>query len=366
MEKTRIGLVGCGIISDVYLQNLPQFDGLTVTACADIDQARAAAKAAQYGLRALPVDALLHDPEIELVVNLTVPAAHAEINLAALAAGKHAYGEKPLAVERADGRRILELAQAQGRRVGAAPDTFLGGGLQTCRQIIDAGGIGEPVGCAAFMGSSGPDDWHPNPGFFFQPGGGPLFDFGPYYLTALIHLLGPIKRVTGLARASFPERIAGHAAIRGQRIRVQVPTHVIGALEFASGPLGTLVTSFDIVGHEQPCLEIYGSEATLSVPDPNGFGGTVRRLRRGRDEWEALPLTYGYADNSRGLGVADLARAVRTGRPHRASGALAFHVLDLMHAIVEAAQAGRAVELDSQCERPAPLPLGLRPGQIDD
>lgn len=366
MEKTKVGVIGCGNISDIYLTNLPQFEAVAVAACADLDPARAEAKAAQYGVRALSVDALLHDPEVELVVNLTVPAAHAEVNQAALETGKHVYGEKPLTIEREAGRRLLEQAEARGRRVGGAPDTFLGGGLQTCRHLIDSGVIGEPLACSAFMGSSGPDSWHPNPHFFFQPGAGPLFDMGPYYLTALVALLGPIRRVTGLARASSAERVAGHAALRGQRIPVNVATHVIGALEFAAGPLGTLVTSFDIAGHEQPCLEIYGREGTLSVPDPNTFGGPVRVLLRGQHAWEDAPLTHGYTANSRGLGVADLALAARSGRPHRASGALAFHVLDLMHAILESAQTGRAVEVNSQCARPAPLPLGLRPGQLDD
>lgn len=366
MEKTKVGVIGCGNISDIYLTNLPQFDALAVTACADLDPARAEAKAVQYGVRALSVEALLHDPEVELVVNLTVPAAHAEVNQAALEAGKHVYGEKPLAIAREDGRRLLALAEARGRRLGGAPDTFLGGGLQTCRHLIDSGVIGEPVACSAFMGSSGPDGWHPNPHFFFQPGAGPLFDMGPYYLTALVALLGPIRRVTGLARASSAERMAGHEDIRGQRIPVNVATHVIGTLEFTGGPLGTLVTSFDTVGHEQPCIEIYGRDGTLSVPDPNTFGGPVRVLRRGQHQWEEMPLTHGYTANSRGLGVADLARAAHSGRPHRASGALAFHVLDLMHAILESAQSGRAVEAASQCARPAPLPLRLGPGQLDD
>jgi predicted dehydrogenase len=294
-----------------------------------------------------------------------VPAAHAVVDLAALQAGKHVYSEKPLAVSRVDGQRVLAVARAQGLRLGSAPDTFLGAGLQTCRNLIDAGTLGQPVACSAFMGYSGPDGWHPNPAFFFQPGAGPMFDMGPYYLTALVHLLGPVRRVTGLARASFPERVAGHAAIRGERIPVEVPTYVIGALEFESGPLGTLVTTFDVVGHQQPRIEIYGSEASLSVPDPNTFAGPVRLLRRGRQEWEDVPLTHGYSANSRGLGVADLATALRSGRPHRASGDLAFHVLDLMHAFHDAAAEGRHITLSSRCERPSPLPLGLAPGELD-
>jgi predicted dehydrogenase len=366
MAKTGLGLIGCGTISDTYFKSCAALDAVMIVACADIDFARAQARAAQFGVRALTVERMLADPEVDIVLNLTLPTAHAEVSLAALNAGKHVHTEKPLAVSREEGRRVLALAREKALRVGSAPDTFLGGGLQTCRKLIDDGVIGEPVACSAFMGYSGPDAWHPNPHFFFQPGAGPMFDMGPYYLTALIHLLGPVKRVTGAARASFAERVAGHTAIRGQRIPVNVPTHVIGVLEFAGGPLGTVVTTFDVAGHRQPHIEIYGSGATLSVPDPNTFAGPVRLLRRGAREWEDVPLTHGYRGNHRGLGAADMALAIRSGRPHRANGALAYHVLDLMHAFHDAARDGRHIELASTCPRPAPLPVGLREGELDD
>jgi len=366
MEKTKVGIVGCGNISETYLKSCPTFDALEVAACADVDMSRARAKAEEFGLRALTVDELLADREIEIVVNLTTPQAHAEVNLRALEAGKHVHTEKPLAVTRADGQRTLALAREKNRRVGAAPDTFLGGGLQTCRKLLDDGAIGEPAAFSAFMGYSGPEAWHPNPDFFYQPGAGPMFDIGPYYLTALIHLLGPVRRVTGAARASFPERVAGHPDIRGRRIKVNTPTHVVGVLEFASGPIGALVTTFDVQAHNQPRIELYGSEGTLLIPDPNTFGGPVRLFRAGEKEWRDMPLTHGYTDNHRGLGAADLAHGLRSGRAHRANGEMAYHVLDLMHAVHDAAREGRHIELTSTCQRPAALPVGLREGMLDE
>jgi predicted dehydrogenase len=354
MATAKVGLVGCGNISSIYLKNCPKFD-VPIVACADVDAGRAEARAAEFGLRAVSVEQLLADPEIEIVLNLTVPNAHAEVNLAALNAGKHVYTEKPLAVSRADGERTLALAQAKGLRVGAAPDTFLGAGLQTCRRLMDEGAIGVPVAFSAFMGYGGPETWHPNPHFFYQPGAGPMFDMGPYYLTALIHLLGPARRVTGSARITYPERVAAHESIRGQKIPVNTPTHVIGVMEMASGPIGTVVTTFDAGFHQQPNIEIYGSEGTLSVPDPNSFNGPVRVRHPGESAWRELPLTHPHAENSRGLGVADLARAIRENRPHRASGQLALHVLDLMHAFHDAAREGRHLELTSGPDRPAAL-----------
>jgi predicted dehydrogenase len=365
MEKTKVGIIGCGNISDTYLKSCPTFEALEVTACSDIEMDRANAQANKYGIRALPVDELLNDPDVDLVVNLTVPGAHAEINLAALRAGKHVHTEKPLAVSRADGKETLELAAQKGLRVGSAPDTFFGGGLQTCRLLIDQGMIGVPVACSAFMGSSGPEAWHPSPYFFYQPGAGPMFDMGPYYLTALIHLLGPVKRVTGMTRVSFPERIAGHESIRGEKIPVNTPTHIIGVLEFVSGPIGSVLTSFDMVAHQLPRIEIYGSEGTLGVPDPNTFGGPVLLRRRGDKVWREVELTHGYTGNHRGIGAADMALAIRSGRPHRANGEMAYHALDIMHAVHDAARLEHHIDLASQCQQPAPLPIGLVPGQLD-
>lgn len=358
-NPVKVGLIGCGVISEVYGQNCKLAKSVELVACADLIPERAEARAAQLGIRACSVDELLADPEIELVLNLTIPKAHAEVALRALEAGKSVFNEKPLAIERADARRILDLSRAKGLHVGCAPDTFLGGGLQTCRKLIDDGWIGEPVAATAFMINHGHESWHPDPEFFYQHGGGPMLDVGPYYITALVHLLGPIRRVTGSARITFPERTITSRAKYGSKIKVQVPTHVTGVVDFASGAIGTVITSFDIWAAELPRIEVYGSEGTLSVPDPNNFAGPVRVRRAGAAEWSELPLTHGNVKNCRGLGVADMAAALRSGRPYRASGELAYHALDVMLAFGEASETGRHVEIASTCSRPAPLPLGL-------
>ncbi len=363
----HIGVIGCGIISGIYLQNLKQFAHVAVTACADLDLSRAEARASEYGVPlACAVDELLADPGVDLVVNLTVPQAHAALNLAAVNAGKHIYSEKPLTMNRADGQQLLAAAQAKGVRVSCAPETFLGAGLQTCRALIDGGAIGTVVGATAFMGSSGPEGWHPDPDFFFQPGAGPLFDMGPYYLTALVHLLGSIGRVSGSARITRAERLISSQPRAGSVITVNTPTHVAAVLDFVDGPIATLVTSFDIVANTVPPIEIYGTGGTLTVPDPNTFGGTVKLRQTGEKEWQAMPLTHANAANSRGLGVADLARAVQTGRPHRASGELAYHVVDVMQAMLDTAVLDRSIHIASTCERPAPLPAGLADWELDD
>ncbi len=357
--KYKVGLLGCGNISRIYLKNCRAFEILDVVACADIDPARAEARAREFGITARPVEALLGDPEIQIVVNLTVPNAHAEVSLAAINAGKHVYSEKPLATTRADGQKVMAAAQATGVRVGCAPDTFMGGGLQTCRRLIDEGAIGEPVAAVAFMTGRGPEGWHPDPEFFYKPGAGPMFDMGPYYLTTLINLLGPAKRVTASARISFPERLIGSEPRRGSKIVVETPTHVAGVIDFAAGAVGTIVTSFDVWAANLPRIEIYGAEGSLSVPDPNIFGGPVRLCKAGSKEWFDIPLTHGFTENSRGLGVAELAYALRDGRPHRASGEMAYHVLDLMQAFEDASRASRHIEITSPCSRPAPLPTNF-------
>jgi predicted dehydrogenase len=299
------------------------------------------------------------------VLNLTIPRAHAEVGLAALNAGKNVYNEKPLAVRREDGQRMLETAKAKGLLVGGAPDTFLGAGIQTCRKLIDDGWIGEPVAATAFMVCHGHESWHPDPEFYYKVGGGPMFDMGPYYLTALVNLIGAVRCVSGSTRITFAERTITSQPKYGTKIEVEVPTHVAGLLDFANGAIGTIITSFDVWAGELPRIEIYGSAGSLSVPDPNTFGGPVRIRRAGSTEWSEVPLAFGYADNSRGLGVADMASALQAGRSHRASGALTYHVLDIMHAVHDSSRDGRRVELTSACERPAPLPLGLLEGQVD-
>ena len=366
-EKVRVGIVGCGVISGIYLKNLPGFEMVEVVACADLLVERAQARASEYGIKkACTPDELYADPEVELVVNLTIPKAHASVALAAVEAGKSVYTEKPLTVEREQGKRLLTLADEKDVLVGGAPDTFLGGGHQTCRKAIDDGMIGEPVAASAFMLGHGHEHWHPDPAFYYQVGGGPMFDMGPYYLTALVNLIGPIRRVSGSARATFAERTITSKPKHGEKVTVETPTHVAGTVDFHNGAIGTVVTSFDVWAHTLPRIEIYGSEGSLSVPDPNGFGGTVKVKVGREEEWREVPHTHGWTVNSRGLGVADMAHALRSGRKHRASGELTYHVLDTMHAFLDSSNEDRAITLESTCQRPAAFPTGLSPARLDD
>lgn len=366
MKPTKVGIVGCGNISGIYFQAGKTFDILDIVGCADLMPERAKAKAEECGCKAYASpEALLADPDIEIVMNLTIPNAHASVALAAIEAGKSVHNEKPLAITREDGKKMLEAAKAKGVRVGCAPDTFMGGGIQTCIKLINDGWIGEPIGATAFMTCHGHESWHPDPEFYYKAGGGPMFDMGPYYLTALVALMGPAKRVTGSTRITFPERTITSAPKFGTQVVVDVPTHVAGIVDFANGAIGTIITSFDVWAAELPRIEIYGTQGSLSVPDPNGFGGPIKMLRPGSG-WSDIPLSHGYADNSRGIGVADMAYALRSGRTHRASGELAYHVLDIMHAFHDSSDAGNHIELGSTCARPQPLPMGLRHGLLDE
>ena len=366
MEKTQVGVIGCGYISGIYLKNSEWFDTFEIAACADLHRPNAEARAKEFGIpRVLSVDELLADPAIEVVLNLTIPAAHAEVALRTVRAGKSVYNEKPLTLTREEGLQLLAEARAQGVRVACAPDTFLGGGIQTCRQLIDEGAIGAPVAATAFFANHGPENWHPNPEFYYQPGAGPMFDMGPYYLTALVALIGPVQRVGASARTTFPTRLIGSEPKKGQTIQVTTPTHIAATLDFANGAIGTIATSFDVWGHSLPRIEIYGSEGSLSVPDPNRYDGPVRLLRAGEKEWTEVPITRSYVENSRIIGAADMVQAIRTGRPHRASGDLAYHVLDIMHATLDSSVKGEHVAIASTVERPAPLPEGLAVGEID-
>ena len=357
-DALRVGIVGIGNISGQYLATLPHLDGVRVTAVADLDHARAVAVADTHeGVRAAAPAELLAAADVDLVLNLTVPQAHAEVALAAIAAGKHVYNEKPLALTTADGRRVLDAADAAGVRVGCAPDTVLGTGTQTARQRLDAGGIGVPVAATAFMVSPGPERWHPSPEFFYRTGGGPLLDMGPYYLTALVTLLGPVRRVSGMTATPRATRTVGSGPLAGTDFPVEVPTHVTGALEHANGAVSTLLMSFDVWAAELPRIEVYGTEGSLSVPDPNGFGGPVRLFHRDSPEWTEVPASAGYRDAGRGCGVADLAAAIAGGHAHRASGELALHVLDVMESLLRAAESGRAEKIESTCPRPDPMAL---------
>jgi predicted dehydrogenase len=366
MAKTRVGIVGCGNICGIYFKNLKKMQNVDLAACADLLPERAAAKAQEFGVaKACTTEELLKDSSIQVVVNLTIPKAHAAVAMQAVQAGKSVYNEKPLTISRQDGQALLAAAKAKGVRVGCAPDTFLGAGYQTCRKLIDDGAIGQPVAATAFMTCHGHESWHPDPEFYYKAGGGPMFDMGPYYLTAMVALMGPVRRVTGSARVTFPTRTITSKPKNGTVITVDVPTHVAGVLDFHAGAVGTIITSFDVWAANLPRIEIYGTLGSLSCPDPNGFGGPVKMRRQGDKEWVEVPLTHGYAENSRGLGVADMAMGIANNRPHRASGELAYHVLDVMHAFHDASSEGRHINLASTCARPSAMPTGLADGEVD-
>lgn len=356
MPKAKVGVIGCGAISATYLDNLVnRFPFCTeVVACADLIRERAQARAQEFGIpRACAVPELLADPEIELVLNLTVPAAHYDVSMAALEAGKHVYTEKPLAVTREQGQRLLAKARSMGLGIGGAPDTFLGAGLQTCRKLLDDGWIGTPV-AASGVTILGVDVER-----YYKAGVGPVFDIGPYYLTALVFLLGAVVRATGSAHTPFAEKANPNplAPDYGRRFAVETPTSVCGVLDLAGGAVAALTATCDVPGYH-PRLEVYGTEGTLIACDPNGFGGPIYLRRRG--EAREVPLTHGYAEDCRGLGVAEMICALRSGRPMRASGELMYHILDVAHAVHDASREGRHVEIESTVPRPQPLPAGLR------
>ncbi len=353
-------MIGCGAISAQYLATFARLDSVQLVAVADLDTARAATVAEEQGVRALSVDDLLADADVDLVLNLTIPAAHAEIALKAIAHGKSVYGEKPLAATRVEAKAVLDAARTAGTTVGCAPDTVLGTGIQTARKAIDDGVIGTPTSAMATMVTPGHERWHPNPDFYYQPGGGPLLDMGPYYVSALVTLLGPVRSTIGAASHSRETRTIGTGARAGQSVPVDIDTHVSGVLVHDSGALSTLVMSFDAVATHASNIEIHGDTGSLSVPDPNHFAGDVESFPLGADGWTTLPVSAGYENSGRGFGIADLA-ATGTGRLPRASGELAYHVLDVMESLLESAHTGKAVDVLSTCERPAAVPLSAAP-----
>ncbi|MDW8107682.1 MAG: Gfo/Idh/MocA family oxidoreductase [Armatimonadota bacterium] len=353
----RVGVVGCGNISPVYLRVAQRFPEIEVVAVADTIRERAEARAQEFGVpHVLEVEELLHHPEVEIVLNLTPPKFHAPINRAALLAGKHVYSEKPFGINRAEAAEVLQIAQERGLYIGCAPDTVLGAGIQTSLKLLREGAIGEPVGASAFMLSPGPEQWHPNPEFFYEEGGGPMLDMGPYYLTALVVLLGAIRRVAAISRITRPTRVINSEPKRGQTITVETPTHITGAMEFENGAVATVIMSFDVWAHRLPRIEVYGTEGTLGVPDPNGFGGPVLLRRAGESEWQEVPLTHPYTEQSRSLGLAEMIRAIHEGRPNRLNGQLAYHVLDAMLAFNDSSASGQHVVLASRCAPPEPMP----------
>ncbi len=364
----KAGLIGCGNISGAYLRNKDAFRHLRVVKCASRTDESARAAAERFGLQAVSVDALLRDPEIDVILNLTTPDVHAEIDLRALDAGKHVYAEKPFAVVREDGRKVLRLAAAKGLRVGCAPDTFLGGGHQTCRKLVDGGAVGKITGGCAVMAYRGPESWHPNSGFYYQMGGGPLMDMGPYYITAMVNLLGPVKRVAGLSTRAADVRL-GSGPNQGRTYPVEVDTHFAAVLEFVSGAVVSLTMSFDVFrlsDQMRNCIELWGLDGAIRTPDPNMFSGEVRFANAASEtEWETPENTFRYNDNMRLIGLADMAAGIELGRPHRCSGELAYHVTDVMWSILESAETRQTVALESTCARPAPLREGLAPGELD-
>lgn len=361
-QPLRLGIIGCGNISGQYLESLQRLPNLELAAVSDAYPAAAEAVAEAEGVPALTVDDLLAAEDIDAVLNLTTPHAHAPITLAALGAGKHVYLEKPFATTLADAEQMLTAAKESGRRLGSAPDTVLGTGIQTARALIDDGQIGSPVGATAFMLSPGHESWHPNPAFYYAPGGGPLLDMGVYYLTALVTLLGPIRSVMAMAGRARQERVVPDGAPRaGDVLPVQVDTFVSAVLQHADGAVSTLVISFDVVASQVPRIEIYGQTGTLAVPDPNTFDGVVR-LGRTRTEFTEVEPLAGYRGAGRGYGLADMARAIAGGGPHRQSPELGFHVNEVMERIAQAAAESAVVQVQSSCERPAAVPLGDDPG----
>ena len=373
MEKTKVGIVGCGMISDTYFKASQRFQNIEVVACSDIIPSRSAAKFEEYGVANMTNDELFARDDIEIVLNLTPPQVHSKIAMDTLNAGKHAYSEKPFGVDADDAAKVMELAAAKNLRVGCAPDTFLGGGQQTSRKMIDDGWIGKPLSGTAIVMGRGPEKWGQAP-FFYDYGAGPMLDLGPYYITALVNMLGPAKSVTAVTTKGFEFRTFGNEVAEQYQDRykpfdkypVNVTTRLTGVVEFQCGAVITVITSFDVYQHGHAPIEIYGSEGSLQVPDPNTFGGPVRLFRPGFDGWKDVPLAYGYTENSRSIGASDMANALRSGRPHRANGALANHVLEVMLSFDKSSKLGKKVELTTTCERPAPLPLGLEDGMLDD
>jgi predicted dehydrogenase len=359
----RVGVIGVGVISAQYFASFPRLPGLKLVAVADLDLARAKAVAVEQGVAAMSVDELLASDEVDAVLNLTIPAAHVEVGTRALNAGKHVFAEKPLALSVPEGRPFLDLAAELGLRVGSAPDTVLGTGIQTARQLLDDGVVGQPVSAAAAWSSPGHERWHPAPAFYYQPGGGPLLDMGPYYLTALVTLLGPVERVSGVGRRSPRERSIATGPNVGTAIPVTIDTTVTAILEHLGGAVSTVSLSFDnwATKAPRPLFELYGTEGTIAVPDPNRFDDPVEVFTSDAEDWRIVPPSGGYAGAARGYGLADMARAIETDRPHRASGELALHVLEIMDAVAASSERHGSVKLETTVPRPEAVPEGATP-----
>jgi predicted dehydrogenase len=369
MACIDIGIIGCGNISHSYLKGAARSELVRVRSVADLHMEAAREKAAEYGVQAVTVNQLLADPDIQIVINLTVPLAHAQVSLQVVEAAKHVYSEKPLGTCLAEAEPLILAAAAKGGRVGCAPDTFLGAGHQACRRAVDSGRIGRAIAGTAFFATRGMEHWHPNPEFFFKRGGGPMLDVGPYYVTQLVNLLGPVLRVAAQATMGSTTRIVSSDPLKGSIIQVEVPTTINGVLSF-NGASVTITTSWDVWKHRRVPLEIYGSEGSMLVPDPNFFGGEPMLTERDGD-WTPLdisahpfgkPNRYTSAGaqvaDYRIVGLLDMAAAIRDNRPHRASGELAMHVLEVLCAFERSSTEGRHAMIGTSCERPELLPLG--------
>lgn len=333
MNKAVIGVVGCGDISGIYLKNMTGlFNNTYVKAICDINTKRAEATTQKFGIEKIyTLEEMLEDDEIEIIVNLTTPQTHYEICKKALESGKHTYVEKPLCVKLEQGFELVEIAKRNGLMLASAPDTFLGAGIQTCINLIKKGEIGRPSSAEGFMLSNGVESWHPNPWFYYKEGGGPMFDMGPYYLTTMVNMLGPVVRLAGMTNNALEERTITNKLEPGKKIKVEVPTHVSGIMEFANGAIGTVIMSFDAHGSDLPRIEVHGTEGSLSVPDPNTFGGPVKIKKQNDTQWRDIPIELPYSQNSRGLGVSDMAYVLKNGGRHKAHGDISLHVLELMH-----------------------------------
>ena len=358
MKKVKIGILGLGAISGIYLENLSKlFREVEIIGVYDLIPEKTESAKQKYGIARSysSMNEMLQDPDIDIILNLTRPYEHYETTKAALLAGKNVYVEKPLAATFEEGKELAVLAEEKHLMLGGAPDTFLGAGIQTCRKLIDDGFIGRPIGASARMICHGHESWHPSPAFYYQFGGGSMLDMGPYYLTALVNLLGGVQEVTGVTTKSFETRTITSDPLYGQIVDVEVPTHVNGILRFASGAVGTITTTFDVYYDNQASLEIYGTQGTLRVPDPNGFGGPVQLLRPEDGTFKEIPLLFDYRENSRGLGVADMAKALQSGRCMRADYTQTLHVLEIMTAFEKSSQEGKMIPLETVYERAAAM-----------
>jgi len=362
MKKINVAIVGCGNISGIYLTNLTQrFRNVNVYAVSDLVEANVKAKAEEFGIeRIMTFEEIIADPNVEIVLNLTTPPIHYSLCKKALEAGKNVYVEKPLSLKYEEGKELVTLAEKKGLLLGCAPDTFLGAGIQTCRRIIDEGILGDIIGATAFMMCHGHESWHPGPEFYYKMGGGPMFDMGPYYLTALVNMIGSVDSVTGMTAISMPTRTITSQPKYGQTIEVEVPTHVNGLLRFSNGAIGNIVTSFDVWGHKHPHIEIHGTRGSMIVPDPNNFGGEVLVKQHFDTDFKPYPLLTKDSTNSRGIGLSDMAQALLEGRKnHRANGKLALHVLEIMEKIHTSSDEHREIRLESTCEKPVPMPMSI-------